>query len=265
MMPQVEMPILKIKMKKSRSFASAQSLFLLLLMLFACPSAIFAQAKIQVSPSKDVDWGAISYDILNASLLIQNVGNKTLAIMEIRTSCGCTTAPCNKQVLEPGDTTSLNIRVDVHDKVGEQNKKVYVVSNDPVDSVTTINLHAYLARELKPDPLLFPATLGVKIDSVYETDVNLVNISEDTVVLNQPTSHGDGVTVTFNLLAGVRVLPGESAKLRAFVTPKKPGFSSAKVYVGCSGKYNSSITVDLACYVQDKSFKPTFTRGTVAH
>ena len=234
-------------------------------MLCALTSLTSAQPRIGIAPTRNVDWGNVSEDILNTTVTLCNVGTQTLTIAEIRTSCGCTTAPFDKKVLSPGDTTILRIRVDVHDKSGQQKKEVYVVTNDPLDSVAVINLRAFLARELKPDPLMFPAKLGVKLDSEYETDINIYNISEDIVTLKQPEAHLDGVQVRFDALEGIQIAPGASEKVRAFVTPKQSGYSTAKVHIATSGKYNSAITVDLACFVQDAAHKPKFTQGAVVH
>lgn len=103
-------------------------LFLVLIFLSACSTA----PRIVVEPpSKDL--GEVPQKPLEISYTIRNEGGSDLIIEKISTSCGCTSATVDKNIISPGDTASLQVTLDpIADNLfGNLTRVIYVRSNDP--------------------------------------------------------------------------------------------------------------------------------------
>lgn len=60
-----------------------------------------------------------------------NIGKSDLLIRKITPSCGCTTVNPEKDVIKPGETTSMKVIFNSSGKVGIQNKSITIITNDP--------------------------------------------------------------------------------------------------------------------------------------
>ncbi len=61
----------------------------------------------------------------------KNTGKTDLIIRKIRASCGCTAIITEKKVIPAGEEGSIKVNFDSRGKMGNQNKTVTVISNDP--------------------------------------------------------------------------------------------------------------------------------------
>ena len=62
---------------------------------------------------------------------LKNDGKSDLYIRKIRASCGCTTVNPDTDVIRPGESTSLKVIFNSAGKIGNQNKSITVITNDP--------------------------------------------------------------------------------------------------------------------------------------
>ena len=62
---------------------------------------------------------------------IKNEGKSDLIIRKVTASCGCTAANPEKNVIAPGESTTLKVVFNSRGKKGRQNKTVTVITNDP--------------------------------------------------------------------------------------------------------------------------------------
>ncbi len=62
---------------------------------------------------------------------IKNEGKSDLIIRKVTASCGCTAANPTKNVIAPGESTTLKVTFNSRGKKGKQNKTVTVITNDP--------------------------------------------------------------------------------------------------------------------------------------
>ncbi|MBC8146322.1 MAG: DUF1573 domain-containing protein, partial [bacterium] len=86
--------------------------------------------KIEIVGGETVDRGDVPPGVLKQLVKITNTGTDTLKITEVKPSCGCTTAPLDKNVLLPGDTASVMVSVDVAHSSGPVSKNMTSNSND---------------------------------------------------------------------------------------------------------------------------------------
>jgi len=106
--------------------------------------------QIVIEP-KNFDLGAINYgSVAEHKFQLKNSGASELDIRRIATSCGCTTAKVDKNNLASGEETTLTVIYDTgamgdspHAK-GQQERIIYVQSNDPVSPQTEITIQAYV-------------------------------------------------------------------------------------------------------------------------
>lgn len=62
---------------------------------------------------------------------VKNNGKSDLIIRKVTASCGCTAVQPKKNVIAPGESTTLKVVFNSRGKKGRQNKTVTVITNDP--------------------------------------------------------------------------------------------------------------------------------------
>jgi len=99
---------------------------------------------------KSFDWGEVPYDrAVTQEFLVKNEGGEPLEILAVTTSCGCTTARVDSEMIEPGGTTRLWVTFDptVHEPTtGPVVRFVYLRTNDPDNPEVSLELHATLVK-----------------------------------------------------------------------------------------------------------------------
>ncbi len=106
--------------------------------------------KIEISPGsydfKEIEFGKI----VNYTFKIKNSGNEILEIKRVATSCGCTTAKVSERKINPGQEAELLVVYDTaamgdgpHGK-GNQERIIYIKSNDPNNPQTNVTISAYV-------------------------------------------------------------------------------------------------------------------------
>jgi len=112
----------------------------IVLILLALIPAI-AQAGPQISiPEKHWDYGFVPQNaFFTHSYLIKNIGDDTLRITDVKPGCSCTTAPIQKRILPPGDSTSIELIFNPKVSRGRATKNAIVNSNDPVNRAEIID------------------------------------------------------------------------------------------------------------------------------
>lgn len=76
------------------------------------------------------DFGTIqSGDMVRYSFKFKNTGKSLLVISDVTTSCGCTVSDFPKEPVAPGQSGTIDISFDSHNRKGMQNKSATVFSN----------------------------------------------------------------------------------------------------------------------------------------
>lgn len=126
-----------------------------ILVIFWGFTMVFPQSvspKISVNPNK-YDFG---YVLQGSSVVhyfsISNRGNDTLKIRDVRPSCNCTTVYMPTALISPQDSVKLRVAFDAKGYWGPQEKSVYILSNDPNNSVMEIKYTAYVVKKIPSNP-----------------------------------------------------------------------------------------------------------------
>ena len=89
----------------------------------------------------DYDFGKHpSASAVTHDFIISNVGDATLSILDVRTSCGCTTTALSKSELAPGESVELEVTVGLTNFSGRTNQFIYVSSNDLTSRKLTLRI-----------------------------------------------------------------------------------------------------------------------------
>ena len=74
-------------------------------------ASLQAQPKLIMVAGDTYDWGVVT-DLaapLKSRIELKNVGTQEVVIDEVKPTCGCTLAPLEKNRLQPGESTFMNI------------------------------------------------------------------------------------------------------------------------------------------------------------
>jgi len=219
-------------------------LSLMTVCLLAVTFPILAQPSIRVVGGDTVDWGRTAPGQLKRDVRIVNVGTGQLKISRVQPSCGCTTAPLDKTELEPGDTATVSVSINMQHSSGKQTKFVTIYSNDSVRSTVRLLLTADVVRDITVSPAQFPLGLDMALDTVVVTSVQLTNTGDDVVTLEAPVVREEkGLKIALDPLTARSLKPGESLTLRAHVTLKGEGPLNGTVVVGTSSRAMPEISI----------------------
>jgi hypothetical protein len=69
--------------------------------------------------------------IVQYAFEFRNDGKSDLLIRNVVSSCGCTATEAEKELLKPGETSTIDVMFDTTGRQGKEEKTVTVVSNDP--------------------------------------------------------------------------------------------------------------------------------------
>ncbi|MBI9070019.1 MAG: DUF1573 domain-containing protein [Melioribacteraceae bacterium] len=201
-----------------------------LLFLFAAISC-FGQSgtpKIVIAEN-EFDFGDIKEGVIvEHDFIIKNEGDSKLTITRVRASCGCTAASPNKNVLEPGESTSVKVEFNSARRNGAQTKHVYVSSDDPNNPKERITFTAYIlsgqaAKGLDENiPRLRlmenKHNLGVVAkNSVTEWKGEIKNVGKKVLVINEIKSMCSCITA---YISNKRLEPGETAEFTLEFRPE---------------------------------------------
>jgi hypothetical protein len=168
---------------------------------------------------------------------IKNIGQDTLFIGKVRTTCGCTTTPLSRERIAPDETTDMKVLFDPEKLMtGDRTKrKLQVVSNDPMKPIAEVQFTAKLGRA---NSLIKVYPVGIDFDTVSQDagaarTVMLENISGEKLSMELIEGPGEYVDIE---LPGNSLDPGEKVQITLRL---KEGASLGNLY--------TSVTLDFEC------------------
>ncbi|MBI9068223.1 MAG: DUF1573 domain-containing protein [Salinivirgaceae bacterium] len=91
--------------------------------------------------SKVFNFGTIKQgEKIPYSFKFTNTGKSDLMIRKIKTTCGCTVANSDKEIIKAGESSELKVVFNSAGKSNRQNKSITVISNDPTQSQVTLRV-----------------------------------------------------------------------------------------------------------------------------
>src|SRR6266702_1823391 len=117
----------------------------------------------------------------------QNMGDKSVHLKSVRTSCGCTTAKTQKDQVPPGEKGEITATFTIGDRTGTQVKTVTVETDDPANPKTVLTLRTIIPQQLEITPTFVfwkqgekpdPKTITVKVGK--EFTVNHIKVTSSS-------------------------------------------------------------------------------------
>jgi uncharacterized cupredoxin-like copper-binding protein len=208
-------------------------------LIFVLCSFAFAQnnvPKIVVQP-KEYDFGNISQEEkVTHDFEIYNEGTGELRIIGVRGSCGCTAATPAKTNLAPGDSTKLTVVFNPKNKIGKQNKLVYIKTNDPANTVYNVKFTGFVLSDydvVTGAKIYLPETehdFGkVENGKVVDYNFKIVNQGKSTLEIQDiKTSCG----CTAAMVSNKSIEPGKDGTIKVELNTK-----------GHTGKMERTVTI----------------------
>lgn len=101
-----------------------------------------SNAPIIYFPETSHDFGMVDQgNVVGYNFKVINNGKSPLKIIRIRTSCGCTAAVTSKNILEPGESTDIHTEFDSSNESGKIHRSIEVISNDPSNEKSILNIY----------------------------------------------------------------------------------------------------------------------------
>ena len=172
-----------------------------------------------------INWGKVVPEAppgetakLTKEITLKNVGNKMLRISEVRPSCGCTSAPLDKDSLKPGESTTMRITLNLPLSNGSISKYITIRSNDQADPVKTLTLMANVQRPLQMSSAFIPFNQA-KIGKPAVGAVTLSSFTKKKVDV-KVTTKDSGLKI---LTPKLTIPAGGSADIKVEYMGKKEG------------------------------------------
>lgn len=204
-------------------------------------SALAAQPKISLSPSRSELGTIYEGEIKTIRLVVANTGNEPLTIKTVETSCGCTSAKKPKPVLQPNESDTILVTFNSARFNGPITKHVTVQSNDPSIPFIDADFTGTVTSELLPVPWVSIINIGRQpIGKKNRFPFSFTNTSRDTLVLKGFTCADSNITVTFHT---TRLLPADTVSVDFIVTPQTEYFMDAMVYLQTNSTHQPQIPI----------------------
>lgn len=196
----------------------------------------FAQPKLEIVGGSTYNWGDVKLNEspLKATVKLFNAGSEELIIQNVKPSCGCTTAPLDKDVLKPGEEATLVISMKIS-KGGKQSKTIRISSNDPQNPQQTLRIVANVIEQLSIQPSKILRFKELEVGKESTASLSIFNKDSKPVKISDITVKPENLIVTFKNSSGkvtsgnALINPGEKVDIIATITPQKDGYFRADI------------------------------------
>ncbi len=169
------------------------------------------------------NWGDVKYaeNPLKCTVTLYNVGKEPLKITKVKPGCGCTKQKLDKDMLAPGDSAKLELKLNLKERPGKVTKSVQIFTDDPNKEKYLLFLKANVKTGFKLTPSRI-SFYNAKIDEESVSKVVLNNTSDTDIVVDSLRIRPNDLIVN-GIKKGTVIKPGESVAIEAKYTPRKPG------------------------------------------
>lgn len=162
-----------------------------------------AQSKLHFAETT-FDYGHVKEDggAVTASFEARNTGDEPVVVVEVMTSCGCTTPRFERKPIAAGETFSLEIRYDPMNRPGRIDRDIFVRASDS-DKDIKLHITGNVLPRQKSIEEIYPFDMGggLRLESNFhafayvehgksvETRIGYVNHSDRTIAVRiSPTT-----------------------------------------------------------------------------
>ncbi len=128
-----------------------------------------------------------------------NTGKSTLIISNTQGSCGCTVPALSKREYAPGESGTIAVTYNPHNRRGKQHTTVTVTSNDPVRAAVVLNVESHVIPMVQIDPPIVnfgTVNKGTASSQSVTVSTRIPDLKVTEVITNNPkvtAKAGEGV------------------------------------------------------------------------
>ena len=202
------------------------------------------------------DFGNINEDvgIVEHTFICVNEGDVPIKIIQVNTSCGCTTSVQSHEKIQPGDSGFVKVQYNPQNRPGKFNKSIYITVSD-ISKILTLKISGFVQPPLKLTDQEFPVVIGqfrfkkrainfgeITTQSSVNKVVRIFNYSEDNATLNNKRMIiPDHITLT---LTPGKIPPRKEGLLTITYDPiKKNDWGFVSDNITLNNRKNTSISV----------------------
>ncbi|MEI6090784.1 MAG: DUF1573 domain-containing protein [bacterium] len=222
------------------------SLVMLLALVFLT-SSCFSQPKLEIEGGDTYDWGKINPkgQPLTAQIKFFNRGTDTLKITEVKPGCGCTTAPLDKNNIEPGGFATLSVTLKVSSD-GPVSKSITIRSNDQAFPVKYLILKAEITS---PIGLSVPyiAMTNMNLNQETISKITIKNNTAKIVKMDSVIIEPKGLLV--NIKKGTKIPANSEISLEVKFTPKEAKNMQGKISIYTNSAEQKKVDISVWGYM----------------
>jgi len=140
-------------------------------------------------PEMEWDWGKVyTGDQIVHVFNFENKGDKTLFILNVSTSCGCTAALATHKEVPPGGKGKIEVTFNTTGYRGRSHKAVYISTNDPAMKKAILKIYG----DVQVDLVIRPNTIYTgfrKRNEAQSRRIILTNKGQKPIRLLEVISH----------------------------------------------------------------------------
>ena len=213
-------------------------------LLTAAAGSVLAQGKVEVVGGDKYDWGTVAPGQLKTTIVVKNTGTEVLNISRVQPSCGCTSSPIDKNVLQPGETGSINVTLNASGN-GPIHKSLTIFSDAPGDTAHMIQLGANIRQKIAYEPANYFLLSEAAPKKSTVSTLTIINQDEQPLTIYPPEFVKGNVKVKFPMKKKVVIKPGGRYELKAEVTPAAIGPINGEVKVKTSSTETPEIVFNV--------------------
>ncbi len=206
----------------------------ILMGLIVLPLALMAQPKLDFEGGRIFDWGDVKPkdSPLKTKIKLYNKGTELLKITKVVPGCGCTVAKPEKDEIAPGDSTYVDVTLNIKDNATKLTKSITFNTNVPGTEkyVYMIKANVVTGYRLNPQNLNF---FNVEAAKEFISKVGLENTSAKDMTIKTLKVEPD--YMTSNLKEGMIIKAGETITVECKVLPKRTENFYPRVTIGLEG------------------------------
>ena len=122
----------------------------IILISLSCP--LFLNASLIFEKDRIVHQSSLDETEYIATFSFKNHGNKSVEILEVNSSCGCTTALPSKRVFEPGESGEISATFDYGSREGKQIKSIRIETDQETDPRIFLTIEVDIPTALHVSP-----------------------------------------------------------------------------------------------------------------
>ncbi len=214
-------------------------IFITLLTIITIATFSFSQPKISIDKS-EINLG-ITYAGMKkkGAIVIKNIGNDTLRIFSVHTSCGCAAVKQPKLILPPNDSDFIEVEFNTAGYRGYVEKHLSIATNDPASQNISMKIITEVKEELKP---IYGSSLvwfgNMAVGDISERSLVLVNTSERTIKIKKLSASSPSIKTD---LIKNTVRPNDTIDIKITLKADKVGYTSETVTIETDSKFQPSM------------------------